>query len=65
MKRVLETVLEKRSAGSGTRRILQNVLFLNGRLDLSQAEAVMDVIQAKSDIALKSSVEQLKGRFSG
>ena len=35
--------------------------FLNGRLDLSQAEAVMDVIQAKSDIALKSSVEQLKG----
>ena len=35
--------------------------FLNGRLDLSQAEAVMDVIQAKSEVALKSSVQQLKG----
>ena len=35
--------------------------FLNGRLDLSQAEAVMDVIQAKNSMALKSSVEQLKG----
>ena len=35
--------------------------FLNGRLDLSQAEAVMDVIQARNSMALKSSVEQLKG----
>ena len=35
--------------------------FLNGRIDLSQAEAVMDVIQAKNSMALKSSVEQLKG----
>ncbi|HJB88129.1 MAG TPA: tRNA uridine-5-carboxymethylaminomethyl(34) synthesis GTPase MnmE, partial [Candidatus Blautia excrementigallinarum] len=32
-----------------------------GRLDLSQAEAVMDVIQAKSAVALKSSLQQLKG----
>lgn len=35
--------------------------FLNGRIDLSQAEAVIDVIQAKNDYALKSSVSQLKG----
>lgn len=35
--------------------------FLNGRIDLSQAEAVMDVIQAKNEYALKNSVSQLKG----
>ena len=35
--------------------------FLNGRIDLSQAEAVMDVIQSKNEYALKSSVSQLKG----
>lgn len=35
--------------------------FLNGRIDLSQAEAVMDVIQAKNEYALRSSVSQLKG----
>ncbi len=60
MKKVLETVLKNGAQvaepGEFTKRA-----FLNGRLDLSQAEAVMDVIQAKSDIALKSSVEQLKG----
>lgn len=60
MKRVLETVLKKGAEiaepGEFTKRA-----FLNGRLDLSQAEAVMDVIQAKNSMALKSSVEQLKG----
>lgn len=35
--------------------------FLNGRMDLSQAEAVMDVIEAKNEYALKSSVNQLRG----
>lgn len=35
--------------------------FLNGRIDLSQAEAVIDVIHAQNDYALKSSVSQLKG----
>lgn len=60
MKRVLETVLKNGAQiaepGEFTKRA-----FLNGRLDLSQAEAVMDIIQAKSEVALKSSVEQLKG----
>lgn len=60
MKRVLETVLkngaEIAEPGEFTKRA-----FLNGRLDLSQAEAVMDVIQAKNDYALKSSMEQLRG----
>lgn len=35
--------------------------FLNGRIDLSQAEAVSDIINAKSNYALKNSVKQLKG----
>ncbi len=38
--------------------------FLNGRLDLSQAEAVIDIINAKTDMALKSSVGQLEGALS-
>ena len=35
--------------------------FLNGRIDLSQAEAVIDVIQSKNHYALQSSLDQLKG----
>lgn len=35
--------------------------FLNGRIDLSQAESVMDLISAKSDLATKTAVSQLKG----
>ena len=35
--------------------------YLNGRLDISEAEAVMDIISAKSEYALQSSVSQLKG----
>lgn len=38
--------------------------FLNGRIDLARAEAVMDVIQSQSEFALKASVDQLKGRLS-
>ena len=60
MKKVLETVLRNGAQiaepGEFTKRA-----FLNGRLDLSQAEAVIDVIQAKSAVALKSSLQQLKG----
>lgn len=60
MKRVLETVIKNgakiAAPGEFTKRA-----FLNGRLDLSQAEAVMDVIQAKNEYALKSSMDQLRG----
>ena len=38
--------------------------FLNGRLDLSQAEAVIDIINAKTDKEAKISLEQLKGNLS-
>ncbi len=38
--------------------------FLNGRIDLSQAEAVIDVINAKSNIEAKASIKQLNGSLS-
>jgi tRNA modification GTPase len=38
--------------------------FLNGRIDLSKAEAIMDIIHAKNEFALKSSIKQLKGSVS-
>lgn len=38
--------------------------FLNGRLDLSQAEAVMDIIRAKTEASLRMAVSQLDGRLS-
>lgn len=60
MRRVLDAVLRNGARpaepGEFTKRA-----FLNGRIDLSQAEAVIDVIQAKNGYALKSSVSQLKG----
>ena len=64
MRKVLEAVLRSGARpaepGEFTKRA-----FLNGRLDLSQAEAVMDVISAKNDYALKSSLSQLKGSVTG
>lgn len=38
--------------------------FLNGRIDLSQAEAVMDIIRAKTDLSMKSAVMQSSGALS-
>lgn len=37
--------------------------FLNGRMDLTQAEAVMDLISAQTSLALRSATEQLEGRL--
>lgn len=63
MKRILETVIKygarPAEPGEFTKRA-----FLNGRIDLSQAEAVIDVINAKNQYALKSSVSQLTGGIS-
>ena len=60
MKRVLETVLKNGAKIAGPGEFTKRA-FLNGRMDLSQAEAVMDVIQAKNEYALRSSIDQLKG----
>lgn len=38
--------------------------FLNGRIDLSQAEAVMDIISAKTELSMKSAMSQSQGRLS-
>ena len=63
MKKILETVIQygarPAEPGEFTKRA-----FLNGRIDLSQAEAVIDVINAQNEYALKSSVSQLKGKMS-
>ena len=63
MNRILELVVRNGARmaepGEFTKRA-----FLNGRIDLSEAEAVMDVISSKNDLALKSSVLQLRGFVS-
>ena len=38
--------------------------FLNGRIDLAQAEAVLDVVRAKTEASLRVAMEQLRGRLS-
>ena len=61
--RVLEIVLNHGARlaepGEFTKRA-----FLNGRIDLSQAEAVMDLIRAKSDKAMTVAMHQIDGRLS-
>ncbi|MCD2493271.1 tRNA uridine-5-carboxymethylaminomethyl(34) synthesis GTPase MnmE [Lacrimispora sp. NSJ-141] len=63
VKKVLEAVLKNGArpaeAGEFTKRA-----FLNGRIDLSQAEAVMELIDSKNEYAMKSSLKQLKGSVS-
>ncbi|RDW16789.1 tRNA uridine-5-carboxymethylaminomethyl(34) synthesis GTPase MnmE [Oceanobacillus chungangensis] len=64
VKRVLEVVLNNGARlaepGEFTKRA-----FLNGRIDLSQAEAVMDLIRAKTDKAMNVALKQMDGRLSG
>ncbi len=59
-RKILETVLKYGARiaepGEFTKRA-----FLNGRIDLSQAEAVCDIIHAKNELALKNSLNQLRG----
>ncbi|MCH5253097.1 MAG: tRNA uridine-5-carboxymethylaminomethyl(34) synthesis GTPase MnmE [Lachnospiraceae bacterium] len=59
--KILELLVEKgvriAEPGEFTKRA-----FLNGRLDLSQAESVMDVIRSKSKVALENSLSQLTGK---
>ncbi|MDD5166249.1 MAG: tRNA uridine-5-carboxymethylaminomethyl(34) synthesis GTPase MnmE, partial [Candidatus Omnitrophica bacterium] len=64
MRAVLDLVLTKGCRlslpGEFTKRA-----FLNGRIDLVQAEAVLDIIRAKTDSALRIGTEQLRGTLSG
>lgn len=63
VKRILEEVLRAGARlaepGEFTKRA-----FLNGRIDLSQAEAVIDLIRAKTDRAAKQAVGQMEGKLS-
>ena len=63
MNRVLQCVLQHGAKlaepGEFTKRA-----FLNGRIDLSKAEAVMDLIHSKSELAMKSSLKQIRGNIS-
>ena len=62
-KRVLEQVIKQgvrlAEPGEFTKRA-----FLNGRIDLSQAEAVIDIINAKTDLSMKSALMQSEGIIS-
>ncbi|OGP86342.1 MAG: tRNA uridine-5-carboxymethylaminomethyl(34) synthesis GTPase MnmE [Deltaproteobacteria bacterium RBG_16_54_11] len=63
LRRVLEVVLQ-----GGAREALPGEFtkraFLSGRIDLAQAEAVLDIIQAKTDEGLRLAEEQLRGRLT-
>ncbi len=63
VKRILETVLKYGASpaepGEFTKRA-----FLNGRIDLSQAEAVIDLIESRNRYAMTSSMNQLRGHVS-
>ena len=62
VKRVLETVL-KHGARAAEPGEFTKRAFLNGKIDLSQAEAVIDVINSENEYALQSSISQLKGNI--
>ncbi|MDY5540046.1 MAG: tRNA uridine-5-carboxymethylaminomethyl(34) synthesis GTPase MnmE [Lachnospiraceae bacterium] len=59
-KRILETVLKQQVRAADPGEFTKRA-FLNGRIDLSQAEAVGDIISARNEYALKSSLDQLRG----
>ena len=63
LKKVLDLVLKNGARAAEPGEFTKRA-FLNGRIDLSQAEAVMDLINSKNDFALNSSIEQLKGGVS-
>lgn len=63
VQKVLQTVIKNGARLSEPGEFTKRA-FLNGRIDLSQAEAVMKVISSKSDFALNSAIKQLEGSVS-
>ncbi len=63
VRKILETIVDQGARiaepGEFTKRA-----FLNGRIDLSQAEAVMDIISSRTEMGLKTAVSQLEGKLS-
>lgn len=62
MKKILEAVLRNGARAAEPGEFTKRA-FLNGRIDLTKAEAVMDLIQSSNEYALKSSVNHLKGKI--
>jgi tRNA modification GTPase len=60
--RVLEVCLRAGARAARAGEFTERA-FLNGKMDLTQAEAVIDLIRAKTDLALRSATEQLEGRL--
>jgi tRNA modification GTPase len=60
--KVLEACLRAGARGARPGEFTERA-FLNGKMDLTQAEAVIDLIRAKTDLALRSATEQLEGRL--
>ncbi len=60
--KVLEACLRSGARGARPGEFTERA-FLNGKMDLTQAEAVIDLIRAKTDLALRSATEQLEGRL--
>jgi tRNA modification GTPase len=60
--RVLEACLRTGARGARAGEFTERA-FLNGKMDLTQAEAVIDLIRAKTDLALRSATEQLEGKL--
>lgn len=63
LRKVLELVIQNGARAAEPGEFTKRA-FLNGKIDLSQAEAVMDLINSKNDFALNSSMNQLKGNIS-
>jgi tRNA modification GTPase len=61
-RRVLEATLAAGARSAGPGEFTQRA-FLNGKMDLTQAEAVMDLITAQTDLALRAASEQLGGKL--
>src|SRR5438128_3844333 len=60
--KVLEQCLRAGARGARPGEFTERA-YLNGKMDLTQAEAVIDLIRAKTDLALRAATEQLEGRL--
>ncbi len=61
-RRIFELLLQHGARAAGPGEFTQRA-FLNGKMDLTQAEAVMDLIHAQSELALQAATRQLEGRL--
>lgn len=61
-RRILSLLLENGARSAGPGEFTQRA-FLNGKMDLTQAEAIMDLIRAQTDLGMRAATEQLEGRL--